>query len=85
MAVKRKVKISAVSEIAVSRFHASGIKKTLRLDQNLLDRARRALGLRTETDTVTQALEAVVKREEQSQGIRRLSRLKSFHPERIDD
>ncbi len=85
MPVKRKVKTATVSGIAVSQFHASGIKKTLRLDQNLLDRARRALGLRTETDTVTQALEAVVQREEQVQGIRRLARLKSFHPERIDD
>ncbi len=85
MAVKRKGKTAAVSESAVSRFHASGSKKTLRLDQDLLDRARRALGLRTETDTVTQALEAVVRRDEQIQGIRRLTRLESFHPERIDD
>ena len=85
MLVKRKAKTAAVSEATVSRFRPSGSKKTLRLDQDLLDRARRALGLRTETDTVTQALEAVVRREEQLQGIRRLARLESFHPERIDD
>ena len=85
MPVHRRTKALTVSEVAVSRSHPSGTKKTLRLDQELLDRARRALGVRTETDTVTQALEAVVRREAQIQGLRRLARRKRFHPERIDD
>ena len=62
----------------------SSRKKTLLLDQNLLDRARLALGARTETDTVTQALEAVVRREQQVQGIRALAALGPVDAARID-
>jgi hypothetical protein len=58
-------------------------KKTLLLDQSLIDRARAALGARTETETVTQALEAVVRREDQIRGIEALARL-TFDPGRID-
>jgi hypothetical protein len=61
-----------------------GRKKTLLLDQALLDRARQALGVRTETDTVRQALEAVVRREQQVQGIRALATLGPIDPARID-
>jgi len=61
-----------------------GRKKTLLLDQALLDRARQALGVRTETDTVRQALEAVLRRDQQVQGIRVLATLGPIDPARID-
>jgi len=59
-------------------------KKTLNLDQVLLDQARQALGARTETDAVTWALEAVVRREQQIQGLRKLAALGPIDPSRID-
>ncbi len=59
-------------------------KKTLLLDQQLLDRARQALGARTETEAVTQALEAVVRREQQIQGLRALAALGPIDERRID-
>lgn len=59
-------------------------KKTLNLSQGLLDRARQALGARTETDTITWALEAVVRRGEQIQGIRALAALGPIDAARID-
>ncbi|MGH7628693.1 MAG: type II toxin-antitoxin system VapB family antitoxin [Gemmatimonadales bacterium] len=61
-----------------------GRKKTLRLDQELLDRARQALGVRTETDAVTRALEAVVRRQQQVEGIRLLASLGPINAARID-
>jgi hypothetical protein len=64
--------------------HASSRKKTFILDQNLLDRARQALGARTETETVMQALEGVVQREAQIQGIRRLAALGPIDASRIE-
>jgi hypothetical protein len=63
---------------------SSGRKKTLRLDQDLLDRARQALGVRTETDAVTQALEAVVQRQQQVNGIRLLASLGPIDAARIE-
>jgi Arc/MetJ family transcription regulator len=63
---------------------SGGRKKTLRLDQELLDRARQALGVRTETDAVTRALEAVVRREQQVEGIRLLASLGPIDAARID-
>lgn len=59
-------------------------KKTLRLDQDLLDRARRALGARTETDAITQALEAVVRRDRQIQGLRMLTALGPIDSSQIE-
>lgn len=61
-----------------------GRKKTLRLDQELLDRARQALGVRTETDAVTQALQAVVRRQQQVEGIRLLASLGPIDAVRIN-
>lgn len=66
------------------RRSTAGRKKTLLLDQQLLDRARRALGARTETDTVTQALEAVVRREQQVEGLRALAALGPIDATRIE-
>lgn len=59
-------------------------KKTLLLDQKLLDRARRALGAATETDTVAQALELVVRRQKQIDGIMQLGKLGPIDPALID-
>lgn len=64
--------------------YPGGRKKTLRIDQRLLDRARQALGVRTETAAVPQALEAVLRREQQIQGIRALTALGPVDPRRID-
>jgi hypothetical protein len=62
---------------------ARGRKKTLLLDQQLLDRARRALGARTETDAVTRALETVLRREQQVKGLRVLAALGPIDATRI--
>jgi len=59
-------------------------KKTLLLNQTLLDHARQALGARTETDAVTQALEAVVRRARQVEGVRALTALGPIDAARID-
>lgn len=59
-------------------------KKTLLLDQKLLDRARRALGTATETDAVTQALQLVVQRQKQVEGIMQLGKIGPIDPARID-
>jgi Arc/MetJ family transcription regulator len=85
MASAKKSKRSAVSEPIDMPAKSAGRKKTLRLDQRLLDSARRALGTRTETEAVTRALEAVVRREHQVQGLRLLAELGAVEPERIDD
>ena len=65
------------------RRRTGGRKKTLLLDQSLLDRARQALGARTETETVTQALETVVRRGQQIAGLRRLASLGPIDAARI--
>jgi hypothetical protein len=59
-------------------------KKTVLLDQGLLDRARQALGARTETAAIAEALTRVVQREQQIQGLRRLARIGPIDPTRID-
>lgn len=50
-------------------------RKTLDLDQPLLDEARRVLGAPTETDTVRLALERVVRNRRFADRIRSLGRL----------
>lgn len=85
MTSARKSKAKRVSEPVGLPAEPQARKKTLRLDQSLLDRARRALGVRTETDAVTRALEAVVRREEQAQGLRVLVELGPPESKRIDD
>jgi hypothetical protein len=73
------------SKVSAPLGMAGGRKKTLRLDQGLLDRARQALGARTETDAITRALEAVVRREQQVQGLRALAALGPIDAARIAD
>jgi hypothetical protein len=85
MPTRIKSKTKAAAAAARSHEALSGRKKTLRLDQNLLDRARQALGARTETDAVTRALEAVVRREQQVQGLRALASLGPIEAGRIAD
>jgi len=51
----------------------SGIRrKNLNIDQAKLDRVKQALGARTETEAVDQALSMVLFREELVEGIRRI-------------
>jgi hypothetical protein len=71
------------AKTAPARRPARGRKKTLRLDRQLLDRARQALGARTEADAVTRALEAVVRREQQVLGLRALAALSPIDASRI--
>jgi Arc/MetJ family transcription regulator len=49
------------------------VRKNMRLRQELIDRARRILGTSTETETVEQALELVVFRQEVSEGVGRIA------------
>lgn len=49
------------------------VRKNMRLNQETLDRARRILGTRTETETVEQALDLVAFREEVVSGLRRIA------------
>jgi Arc/MetJ family transcription regulator len=48
-------------------------RKNLRLDQAKLNRARRILGTRTETETVEHALDLVLFRKEVLRGVRRVA------------
>ncbi len=73
-----------MKHIARGSVRSGGRKKTLVLNQDLLDRARQALGARTETDTVTQALETVVEREMQARGVAALAELGPIDASRID-
>jgi hypothetical protein len=82
---KPKPKVRTASTAAPRHGVLGGRKKTLRLDQELLDRARQALGARTETDAVTRALEAIVRREQQAQGVRALAALGPIDARRIAD
>jgi Arc/MetJ family transcription regulator len=53
---------------------SSGIvRKNLRLTQDKIDRAKRILGTRTETETVEQALDLVAYRKEVVAGIERIA------------
>lgn len=85
MSSARRSKTKRVTEPVGMPAEPQARKKTLRLDQTLLDRARRALGARTETDAVTRALEAVVRREHQVQGLHVLVELGPPESKRIDD
>jgi hypothetical protein len=79
MAKKRMVKEPAAT-FRVKRAR----KKTLLLDQQLLDEARLALGARTETDAVHRALEMVARRERQIAGFREFLKLGPLDASRTD-
>jgi hypothetical protein len=48
------------------------VRKNLHIDQRKLNVARKALGVKTETETVDAALDAIAFRQEISDGIQRL-------------
>lgn len=48
------------------------VRKNLHIDQRKLDAARKALGVKTETETVDAALDAIALRRELSRGIERV-------------
>ena len=48
------------------------VRKNLHIDQRKLDVARKALGVKTETETVDAALDAIAFRKELADGVRRL-------------
>ncbi|TVP78232.1 MAG: hypothetical protein EA352_02305 [Gemmatimonadales bacterium] len=54
------------------------VRKNMRLRQDLIDRAKRILGTKTETETVEQALEMVAFREEVLEGIDAVSGTESI-------
>lgn len=54
------------------------VRKNMRLRQELIDRAKKILGTKTETETVEQALELVAFRREVSRGIRRIAGSRSM-------
>jgi hypothetical protein len=64
---------------------AKVVRKNMRLHQDLLDRARKILGTRTETETVEQALELVTFRKEVAEGIRRIAGSGSLRDVYADD
>lgn len=57
----------------------------MRLDQALLDEAKRALGTDSETEAVTLALQRVVDNERVLEGLRRLGGRCMFDESRIND
>lgn len=79
MARKRRVK-----EPALPYPLRRTTKKTLLLDQQLLDEARLALGVRTETEAVHRALELVARRERQIAGFREFLKLGPLDASRIE-
>jgi hypothetical protein len=53
------------------------VRKNLRLNQKKLDRAKRILGTKTETETVDRALDLVAFRHEVIEGVRSMAGSKS--------
>ena len=49
------------------------VRKTVMVDQELLDRARAILGTQTDAETITEALEQIVFRDEVVRGIREIA------------
>jgi len=56
----------------VGRPRRGWVRKNLHIDQRKLDVARKALGTKTETETVDAALDAIAFRKELSDGVARL-------------
>jgi len=70
MAVKKK-KGGRIREVAASPYETEpSIKKNIRLHQSKIDAARKILGTETETETIEQALDLVVFRQELLDGMR---------------
>lgn len=73
-----------ISETAPAYHVVRTQKKTLNLDQGLLDEARAALGVRTETEVVHRALELIVRRNRQEAGFREFLKLGPLDASRIE-
>jgi hypothetical protein len=62
----------SVSARRLGRPPRGWVRKNLHIDQRKLNVARKALGVKTETEAVDAALDAIAFRQEISEGIRRL-------------
>ena len=62
----------SVSARRIGRPPRGWVRKNLHIDQRKLNVARKALGVKTETETVDAALDAIAFRQEISGGMRRL-------------
>jgi Arc/MetJ family transcription regulator len=62
----------SVSPRRLGRPPRGWVRKNLHIDQRKLNVARKALGVKTETEAVDAALDAIAFRQEISEGIRRL-------------
>jgi len=62
----------SVSARRLGRPPRGWVRKNLHIDQRKLNIARKALGVKTETEAVDAALDAIAFRQEISEGIRRL-------------
>jgi hypothetical protein len=63
---------SATQSNRLGRPPRGWVRKNLHIDQRKLDAARKVLGVKTETETVDAALDAIGLRRELSRGIRRV-------------
>ena len=61
------------------------VRKNLRLTQSKIDKAKRILGTKTETETIEQALDLVVFRQEVQEGISRIAGTDSIRDIFADD
>jgi hypothetical protein len=61
------------------------VRKNLRLTQSKIDKAKRILGTKTETETIEQALDLVVFRQEVLDGINRIAGTGSIRDIFADD
>lgn len=77
--------IPSRSKRAARRAGSRRRRKTLELDQQLIDDARDVLGCQTETETVRRALEDVVARKRIADGIRWLGGRKLFNRRKVED
>jgi len=68
-AVVRRGKRATAGVAKRSRGRAGWVRKNVAMDQGKLDAARRALGVKTETEAIDQALDFVAFHEELARGI----------------
>ena len=74
---------TAYSEVLVAK--RGVVRKNLRLTQSKIDKAKRILGTKTETETIEQALDLVVFRQEVLEGISRIAGTGSIRDIFADD
>ena len=79
----RGKRVAAVGEPAPAA--VTRVRKNMRLDQSLLDEARRALDVADETEAVTIALRRVVDNERVAAGIRSIAGRLKIDESRIED